>query len=243
MADSLLRTVILPDSLTKEPNRIVIVPQYTTLLQTVTDKTRTRSPYPAKNLNEFYLLVYNAIKSHEQRTEIIDEAKVHFTEEDIDYPKDKNIIVSFSLVQRLPGSFSSGPPFQGDVANWRPQLREEINDPNNPGYKRAIFGYWHDNEVKFTVWARTNKVANGKALWFENIMQEYSWYFMSQGVARLLFLKRSADMVIEINSAKLYGRPMHYFVRTETLTSISQKTIEQITIGSQVENNSLLNVT
>lgn len=243
MPDTLLRTDILPDSLLKDQRGIVITSQYSNIIQSAVKGVRARSPFPAKSLNEFYGLVKNALDNYETRQNIVEEAKAFYTEEDPDYLKDNHLIITFNLVKRVPGSFSPGPPFQSEVSNWRPILREEIDDTENPGYKRAIFGYWHDNEVKFTVWARTNKLANEKALWFENIMQEYSWYFVSQGVSRVLFLKRESDIQIDNNNAKLYGRPIHYYVRTETLTNISQKTIEQITIGSEVENTSLLNIT
>ncbi len=243
MPDSLLRNNILTEAQVTEPSRILISAQFSQLMQVARTNPRSRTPYPAKNLNEFFELVRIIILDYERRLNIVNDGKIFFTEESPDYPKDQNIIVSFSLVKREPGAFSAGAPFEGDVKNLKPVLREEIDDPENPGYKRAIMGYTHDNEVKFTIWARTNKVANDKALWFENIMQEYSWYFTSQGVSRLIFMKRDSDFIVETNGSTLYGRPLHYFVKTETLTTVSEKTLEELTIGSMVENTSLLNVT
>jgi hypothetical protein len=232
---SLLRTDILPDELTKEQQRLLTSTQFQSICNAGTSLERSRTPGPAKNLTEFYGLVKNAIDDYERRQETTEDAKIYFTEDNIDFPKDNKIVVSFGLVKRLPGSFSQGGPFEGNVVNMKPVVREVLDDPENPGYKRAILGYWHDNEVRFTIWARTNKDANEKALWFEEIMQEYSWYFGIQGVPRVLFLKREMDSIIEINSVKLYARPLHYFVRTETLRTVSEKTIENILINVKVQ--------
>jgi hypothetical protein len=233
MSDSLLRT-ILPPSLVNQPSPgVVITPYFTRIVEAgERGSDRLRTPNPAKNLNEFYQLVGNVIGDYERRAGVTDDAKVHFTEEDPDYPKEKSVIVSYSLVKREPGTFSQGKPGEGNVRNLNYITREEIEDEENPGYKRAILGYIHDNEVKFTIWAKTNKVANERALWFEGLMQEYSWYFTSQGVSRCLFQKREKDFVSEVNDVKMYGRPIHYFLRTETLITISQKKIELIEVES-----------
>lgn len=223
---------LIPLELLDNPR--VEIRQYESFVQSVRQiPTALRTPLPAKNLKEVYALVKTVIDDYERRMNIADDAKVNFTEEEPDYLKASGPTITFSLHLREPGAMSKGSPMlRGTVRNFLPMLREEIDDPENPGYKRAILGYIHDNEVKFTVWAKTNKVANDKALWFEGLMQEYSWYFTSQGVARFLFLKREADLVSEVDGQKLYGRPIHFFVRTETLTTISQKTFELISIGA-----------
>lgn len=238
---SLLRPDLIPKGFPEKDPPIIISPQYSQILETVTRLPRSTTPFPAKNLNEFYDLTRQVIEDYERRENVIADGKVKFIEEEPDYPKDLNVIISYSLVRREPGAFGQNHPFEkGSIKNLAPILREEVEDIENPGYKRAILGYWHDNEVKFTVWARTNKVANDKALWFEGIMQEYSWYFTSHGVARCLFLERKKDFVSEVDNNKMYGRPMHYFVRTETLRTISQKKIELIEVQSGRTNQSLL---
>ncbi len=234
MADSLLQTNILPPELIKPQRKVTIQHQFTQIVSSAVSTDRLRSPGDAKNLTEFYDLVRYVINDSERRANVINDGKVFFTEEDPDALKDNNIIISFGVEKRMPGAFSKGAPFEGDIANQKPMLREDIEDPENPGYRRAILGYWHDNEIRFTVWARTNKVANEKALWFENIMQEYSWYFTSQGVVRVIFMKRDSDFVTDINGAKMYGRPLHYFVRTETLRTVSEKVIEEIIVNASV---------
>jgi len=233
ITNSLLQDLIPEDLL--DNNRVIISAQqqYCALIQSAKQiPPPLRTPFPAKNLDEFFNLVKKVINDNEYRRNVPTNLQINYTEEEPDYLKDLGPTITFSLVVREPGAAGKGAPMHNTVKNYVPILREEVNDPENPGYKKAILGYWHDNEVKFTVWAKTNKVANDKALWFEGLMQEYSWYFASQGVARLLFLKREADLVSEVDGQKLYASPIHFYVRTETLTTISQKTFELIEIGA-----------
>jgi hypothetical protein len=235
--ETLLKTDILPESLTENHRRIIIQAQFSAIVNNSTKlHDRLRTPAPAKTINEFYKLVKNVIDDYERRSNTINDGKVFYTEEEPDIPKDKNAAITISLQNRFPGAFGKGAPFEADIQNQKPMFREEFDDEENPGYRVAILGYWHDNEVVFTVWARTNKTANDKALWFENIMQEYSWYFTSQGVARIMFMKRDADTYTEVNGAKLYGRPMHYFVRTETLRTVKEKVIEEVLVKASISN-------
>jgi len=52
----------------------------------------------------------------------------------------------------------------------------------------------------------------------------------------VIFLERHADIVTEVSNNKWYGRPLDYFVRTETLKVFQEKTIENIFIDLVVDN-------
>lgn len=188
----------------------------------------------AKSLLEFYELVHQAIDNYESRANVSDEKKVIFTEEEPD-SNSRSETITFSLLKREPGAFSQGAPFEGNVRNLRPMFREEGDDPANPGYRFMILGYWHDNLVRFTCWARTNKAANTRAEWFETLMTEYSWWFKAQGVDRVIFYGQGADIVTEVNGNKWYGRPFDFFVRTETLKTFSEKSIEEVLVNLKTQ--------
>ncbi len=183
----------------------------------------------AKSLNEVYGLVKTAVEDFEKRANIPNINKIIFTEEDPNVDSQTETI-TFSLIKREPGAFGQGAPFESRTKNLRPLFREELQDKENPGYRLVTTGYWHDNLIRFTCWARTNKTANARALWFERLMDEYSWWFKTQGVDRMLFWERAADISVTIDNNKWYGRPLDYFVRTETLRVFSEKTIEEILV-------------
>lgn len=190
---------------------------------------RSRTPGDSKTLNDFYLLVKRAIDDMELRASTPDDHKVAYTEEDPDC-ESKSEVITFSLVLRQPGAFGQGPPFEGKVKNLKFVPRESIIDKDNPTYRVQINGYYYDNLVRFTAWARTNKEANARALWFEDLMSEYDWWFKLQGMQRVIFWERNTDIVTNVDENKWYGRPMNYFVRTEKLKAFSQKQIEEILI-------------
>lgn len=190
---------------------------------------KTRSLGNAKSLVDFYNLVNQAVDDMEKRSNVIETEKVIFTEEEPDTGSATETI-AFSVISRKPGAFGQGPAGNPTHRNQRPMFREDTKDPENPGYRVMTLGYWYDNLVRFTCWARTNKAANKRAEWFENLMEEYSWWFKLQGVDRTIYQGRNADIVITVDNNKWYGRPIDYFVRTEKLRVFREKTIEQILV-------------
>ena len=224
---------LLNEELTEEEQRIIVRNVYEFAKGDLSTRKgpvdRSKTPGPAKTLHEFYDLVRQAINHYESRASVPEANKVNFTEEEPDIDSETESIV-FSLVKREPGQFGQGPPLDAKHHNLKPMLREEADDPDNPGYKCAVTGYWYDNVVRFTCWARTNKAANARAMWFENLMEEYTWWFRLQGVSRVLFWGRDADIVTEVTGNKWYGRPIHFFVKTEKVRVFKQKTLEEIFI-------------
>lgn len=187
----------------------------------------------AKSLLEFYDLVRLAINDNESRRQVPDNNQVYFTEEEPDV-KWETEAISFNLVRREPGAYSQGAPFEGKIRNLRPILRESSLDPDYPDYRALILGYYYDNLVRFTCWAQTNKAANSRAEWFEDLMEEYSWYYKISGVQRVIFYGRNEDLVVDVSGNRWYGRPINYFVRTEKLRQISEKKIEEIFVNLDV---------
>lgn len=190
---------------------------------------RSKTLGQAKSLLDFYDLVRQAIENYESRKGVLEENKIIYTEEDpkIDV---RTETITYGLVSRKPGAFQRGAPGEANIRNLRPRLREEKEDPTNPGYRFAITGYWYDNVVRFTCWATTNKAANARAEWFEDLMEEYAWFFTMQGVNRVIFNGRGTDIVTNVGGQDWYGRPIDYFVRTEKLRVFSEKTIEEIIV-------------
>lgn len=224
---------LLNDVLLEENPRVIVSRVFSNSIADGTARRnldRLKTPGNAKSLLEFYDLVRQAKDDYENRANTPDEYKIIYTEEEPDSGSDTET-VTFSLVKREPGAFSQGKPFEGNVRNLKPMLREVGPDETNPGYNYAINGYWFDNVVKFTCWARTNKAANVRAMWFEAMMEDYMWWFRLQGTAQVLFWGRDADMVIEVDNNKWYGRPLNYFVRTESLRVFSEKQMEEIIVN------------
>jgi hypothetical protein len=235
---SLLQDLLKDELLDQNKVRIVVRDVFSNSLVDPDFKRVTpisfKTPEKSTSLSGFYDLVYQAINNYESRSNISDSNKIVFTEEEPDVNA-KSETITFSLLKREPGAFSQGAPFEGNIKNLRPMFREEGNDKDNPGYRYMVLGYKHDNLVRFTCWARTNKQANFRAEWFEGFMEEYAWFFKAQGIERVLFQGRSADIVTEINGNKWYGRPLDFFVRTESIRIFTEKAIEEILVNLKVQ--------
>lgn len=196
------------------------------------DRARTekdRTPKNTKSLVGVYDLIRQAITDFERRARTPDANKVIFTEEEPDSSAVTEVI-TFSLIKQAPGAFGQGSPFESRIHNQRPILREEKDDTENPGYRVATLGYFYDNIIRLTCWAQTNKTANARAEWLSKLLEEYAWFFKAEGVDRFLFHERNTDIIEVIDNQRWYGRPLDYFVRTETIRTVSEKTIEEILI-------------
>jgi len=196
---------------------------------------KDRTPRPAKSVSGVYSVVKDIVDNYEKRANTPVSNQVFFTEEELDERitegKLQKEIITFSLMKQEPGAFSQGAPFEGRVKNMKPIFREEVDDPANPGFRLTTYGYWYDNILRFTCWAQTNKAANARVEWFQAMIEQYAWYLKTEGVDRFLFWGRTEDIVAQINNDKWYGRPLDYFVRTETLSMFSEKAIEEILLS------------
>lgn len=227
---SVLQDLLRPELVASTPRVTVQQVTHMVLNRASGDSTpRSKTLGKAKSLLEFYALVRQAIDDYEKRASVPPELRINFTEEEPD-AKTEAETITFSLFRREPGGFGQGAPFEPSVRNLRPIIREDIDDPCNPGYRKIVLGYWHDNIVRYTCWARTNKAANARAKWFEDMMEEYSWWFALQGVSRVIYWGQQKDVMINVDNNRWYGRPIDYFVKTETLHTYSEKELEQILV-------------
>jgi hypothetical protein len=218
--------------LTTSPERIrvQVAQTFSSITEQAEGNPRSVTPGTSKNYFEFCQLLKQALDDYQKDEKF----KIDTSWESPDSDAVTEVI-SISLVNREPGAFSQGAPFQGDVKNLRPILRESKADPQVPGYRKVILGKYFDNLVKFTCWARTNKEAISRSFWFEQFVEKYTWYFKISGVQRVMFWKQDPDLLIDNDGKKLYGRPLLFFVRTEELTEYSEKEIEEIYINLLVK--------
>lgn len=231
MLGSVLRTDILDPELLKTPSGIkkIVEHEFHRLVSRAVADERTKTPGAAKSIIETLDLIRQVVLNYEERAHTAKDAKLDVVFEDLDRDTELETL-SLQIVDRQPGMFGQGSPNENKIKARRPILRELVDDPDNPGYKRAVLGFFYDNTLRMTCWARTNKQANTRALWLEGLMEEYTWFFIYSGVNRILYNGWRPPKMTQINNNKYYGRTIDYFVRTENIINISQKTLEEICI-------------
>lgn len=198
-------------------------------------KDALRSPHPALDINGFYDLVGEALRTQQLAEGKSIEELWFFTEEAPPVEMEsfnEQGTVSFSLVRREPGVMGNTAPFTGSPKGYKPMVRDIYDDPEVPRYQIWELGQMFDNEIRFIMWSRTNKEANAMALWFEDFMIQNMWLFRSRGVNQILYSNREGDIMIE--DKRLVGRPLCYYVRTEKITRIREKVLEELCINISV---------
>lgn len=224
-----------PKELLNSGPKITVVTQaFESQVEKAEQSPKGTTPGRAKNYFEFLQLVNKALNDYQTRENIIDNQRLRLAWEREDDIADTQSI-SVTITRREPGTFSQGAPFEGSVRNLRPVLREYKNDPDNPGYRIAVYGKWYDNLVKFTCWASTNAEAIRRSFWFEEFMEKYTWFFVISGVPRVLFMSQEEEVTVDNDGNKLYGRSLIYYVKTEKITTVSEKQLEEIYVSLSVE--------
>lgn len=191
---------------------------------------RLRSPYPAVDIDGFYSLVGEALRVYQLAEGRAEDRLIIYTEEypPIQYERET---VTVRLRDRGPGVMSKTAPM-GKPRELKPTVREVYDDPILPRYQIWELGWMRDNVIEFCIWCQTNKEANKLALWFEDFMNANMWFFRSRGVNQLYFNGRDEDFIIL--DKRLVGRPLTYFVRTERITQLREKVLEEIVVNLTV---------
>jgi hypothetical protein len=172
---------------------------------------------------------FGRLVAHAVRQQQIHDGVDNFIEVSEAFPStdvDKEVI-TYQLKKRQPGTYSQDPPFSG-VKNYKPLFRESYQDPDNPGYVVMVLGLMFDNIMELRCWAKTNREADRLALWLEGVMLSNIWMFRSSGINQIVYWGRNEDIFYDVNNIRLMGRTLHYYLRTEKLFTISEKTIDEI---------------
>jgi hypothetical protein len=191
---------------------------------------RLRSPSPAVDIDGFYSLVGEALRTYQLAEGKAEDRLLIYTEE---YPPEnyERETITVRLRGRESGVMANTAPL-GKPRELKPNVRETYEDPILPGYQIWELGWMRDNLVEFTVWSQTNKEANKIALWFEDFMHYNMWFFRSRGVNQLYFNGRDEDFMIL--DKRLVGRPLVYFVRTERIIQLREKVLEELVVNAIV---------
>jgi len=216
--------------LLESPPRVLVSHVYRTMTSIDgSPRGKSKTPYGFKSIAEVPELIKEAIEHFQTRESTRSENQIFFTVESPDF--ERNIeAITYGVVKRTPGGLGAGSPFSQPSKELRPSLREEYTDPDNPGYSRAVLGQWFDNLIRLTCWSHTSRQAEKRANWLERIVTEYRWWFVMKGLNRFYFWEREEDEMKEVNGNKVYGKPLLFFVRTEKLSYVSEKKLEQLIV-------------
>jgi hypothetical protein len=231
-----VRTDLLPDDLTTE--QLITVEKIMGTIVDIPKQSYLRSgermlrPRQAQDIDGFTDLVSQVLEEEQDRIEVPADRRITLVQ---DFPPDgiTTEVITFGLVRRKPGPFSRGPAFNNvGVSEVKPHVRGVEVDTSNPGMRTVIMGQKFENEIMLTCWARTNKQANIRARWLEDVMKNWTWYIRFNGIEDFFFMGQDEDihMALDNTNQVLHGRPMRFYVRTERTTTILEPVIRHIVV-------------
>jgi hypothetical protein len=190
--------------------------------------------YPVgRELDAFFPLVHKALISKQKTENIKEDKMVLFVEDDPPEKLDSETI-TFHLQSRSPGQFAQGPAGAGSHKEVRHHIRNIESHPDHPNEKLITLGKWYDNHIRFNVYARTNKQARQRLMWFTSVMDSYNWYFALNSF-RVVEKGVGDRERVEIGGLTVTKYPVSYYVRSEDVRHIGTQEMKQVTFTVDVE--------
>ena len=140
-------------------------------------------------------------------------------------------VICYRLLKREPAKMDSkgtGRPHRKATYSY------EYSNPKAPGRILVVESRPVDHKIEFTCWAKTNKMANKRALWFEKLMINHGWIFEYHGAERFHWIDRGADTYTTSNSQRLVFRPINFFLRFREFEIKTYPTIKNIVLENKL---------
>lgn len=231
--------------ITNSPNIDVEIDRSLSLdyLENLIQTEDIESLYTGISYNPAHLSLDQFLSVLRELMETVQEDKAHkiilvddFTKENIfqDPRNPKNevlAVVTCGVRSQKPGSFNqtNHPMTSSGTREIRPSLRAiEKQDVTDKAACNYYFGQLFDNNICFSIHARSNKEANEVAIWFQNLLAVHKKFFALKGIIRYYFLEREADNVVKEGDNVIYVRPLCYYLATEETFVTTEYVLQKI---------------
>jgi hypothetical protein len=119
-------------------------------------------------------------------------------------------VIAYRVLRREPAKMNA-------KGTGRPHRKHthyySVISPDLPNKAIVIDSRPVDHTIEFTCWAKSNKLANARALWLEKLFVNHSWVFTVQGVERFFWKDRGPDTYMTSGGQRLFYRPVNFFMR------------------------------
>ena len=190
----------------------------------------------------FFETVASVIADAQVREGTVSEKRIELTE---DYPpdafgKDEEERICFRVLSRKPAMMST-------KGTSRPQRGSrfyyDLVQPRDPNKVIIVESRPIDHRIEFTVWAKSNKLANSRALWLETLLTNHSWAFQIKGAERFWWEDRGPDTYMTSGGQRLFYRPLNFFLRFREFAVRAAPAIRNIEISYGLPNYIINNST
>ena len=181
------------------------------------------------NLIRFFEVANELIVDAQQREGIIDDCLVPLVEE---YPPDPMAdlgqeVIAFRVLKREPAKMNT-------KGTARPHRKStfyyDVVSSCSPNKVLVVESRPVDHVIEFSCWAKTNALANRRALWLEKLFVNNAWAFEVQGVERFFWKDRGPDTYMSTGGQRLFYRPVNFFVRFREFEVKAHPILRQINL-------------
>jgi hypothetical protein len=184
------------------------------------------------DLLDFFPLVQYAIDARQRIEDVKEEHRLLVLEDDppeaIDTPS-----ITWSLKARVPGRLNQGSAGSGSRKEVIPHQRSIVDHPDNPGEKLITMGKFYGTWIDFNIYTRGSKEALERVLWFERLMDSFSWYFRLHGFRAVEEGVGDKEKVI-IKDLELVKYPITYFIRSDDTFHITTQELKRVLITTNI---------
>lgn len=188
----------------------------------------------ALTLPRFFDIAAKIIEDAQLRSGIVESKRVKLVEE---YPPDKfedygDEVIAFRVLSRKPANMNRN-------ATSRPQrgsgFAYNLINEYYPNKVLVVESRPLDHMIEFSCWAKSNKLANRRALWLEKLFVNYgTWVFETQGADRFYFDNRGPDTYMTTGQQRLFYRPVNFFLRIREFEVKAHPQIKQIEVQTSL---------
>lgn len=169
------------------------------------------------------------IKDAQDREGIVESQRVKLVEQ---YPPDPfteygEEVITWRIKKRTPGMMDT-------KGKSRPHRKStyfyELRSKYHPNKVVVVESRPVDSIVELACWAKTNRIANRRAIWLEKLIINHAWAFEVQGAERLFWEGRDADSYLQIGQQRVFSRPLNFMLRYRETEAVTIPTIKDITL-------------
>lgn len=145
----------------------------------------------------------------------------------------KSNTVTWNHYKRLPGLMAKGPPNSTAPRAIRPIQEDLIASTDVPGYMDTILIHPFDNWLTVVGWSTNVLEAQRLARWLESLLVRYTFYFKGSGIVDMWY-NGQGDIRKREKPQILLGYPLDIWIRTYTVYTVRQKTIERLNVNLEI---------
>lgn len=144
--------------------------------------------------------------------------------------QDEGNHLRYSIDKRTPGTMSQqNQPHEGHLAmKW--EILDILDDKLNPGYKCVVYVKPFDNSITLYSCSKNFRDADKAAFKLEEILDTYMYVFKQHGADRFQYFGRGSTMRQEMHNIIQYFIPLKFYIRTNAIKLVYEKSIENIAI-------------